>query len=125
MHTLHDFGVPLDAGATAIYSGNQYLVGFVQKFGLAKAADVAGEIGVWDGQAFRFRWPDGALLPARLLARYGISPAKVIPAVKDAVSKLEAIYDLQARNASYASPAEMFEALRLTEETQASAARPA
>eukprot|EP00966_Prymnesium_polylepis_P184028 4265282-Prymnesium_polylepis.1 len=84
-HTLDvsEFGVPLDAGATSIFSGNQYLVSFVNTFHLARADDGGKDvIGLWDGNRFRFQWPDNVLLPARLVARYGLSPARVISAVK-------------------------------------------
>ena len=118
-----EFVVPLDAGATAIFSRNEYLTSFVNTFGLVKASDGGGKdvIGLWDGTRFRFEWPDGPALPARLLARYGLSPLRVIKAVKSAVDKLCAIYALQANNSSWSSPAELFEALGLKALTQVSA----
>ena len=120
-HTLDAsvFGVPLDAGATDIFSKNKYLVSFVERFGLAKAVESGKDvIGLWDGNGFRFQWPDTALLPARILARYGPSPLHVIKAVDDAVGRLLRIYDLQERNVSFASPEALFDALQLTNLTQ-------
>ena len=123
-HTLDAkiFGVPIDGGATSIFSKNKYLVSFVEKFGLAKAQDSGKDvIGLWDGRGFRFKWPDTSLLPARILARYGLSPLHVIAAVNEAVDRLDAIYDLQARNQSFASPEALFDRLNLTSLTQRSA----
>ena len=116
--------VPIDAGATDIFSQNEYLVSFVKRFGLAKAHDQGGKdiIGLWDGDGFRFRWPDSALLPAHIVARYGLSPLHLVSAVKKAVSKLTRIYELQAHNQSFASPQALFDALGLLDLTQNSAA---
>ena len=45
-HTLDAkiFGVPIDGGATSIFSKNKYLVSFVEKFGLAKAQDSGKDV---------------------------------------------------------------------------------
>ena len=110
--------------ATSIFSKNKYLVSFIERFHLAKAKDDGDKhvLGLWDGAAFRFRWPDSALLPARILARYGTSPLRLIEAVKSAVDHLLDVYDLQSQNVSFSSPEALFDALRLTNLTQASAA---
>ena len=124
-HTLdaNIFGVPLDAGATSIFSKNKYLVSFVQKFHLNKASDDGKHVlGLWDGAAFRFRWPDSSLLPVHILARYGPSPLRLIQAVTSAVDRLLHVYELQAQNVSFPSPADLMDALKLTALTQSSAA---
>lgn len=125
-HTLDAnlFGVPLDAGATSIFSKNKYLVSLIERFGLRKADDHGGKqvIGLWDGSGFRFRWTESSLLlPVHIVARYGPSPLRLIEAVDSAVQRLLGVYDLQARNVSFGSPEELFDALQLTELTQRSA----
>lgn len=123
-HTLaaSELGVRIDAGATSIFSGNHYLVSFIERFGLTRAVDSGKSVlGLWDGNDLRFQWPDDALLPARLVERYGLSPARVIGSIKAAVANLNQIYDQQAKNVSYARPSDLFEALGLRNLTQISA----
>eukprot|EP01062_Namystynia_karyoxenos_P066194 TRINITY_DN60190_c0_g1_i1.p1 TRINITY_DN60190_c0_g1~~TRINITY_DN60190_c0_g1_i1.p1 ORF type:complete len:474 (+),score=156.17 TRINITY_DN60190_c0_g1_i1:66-1487(+) len=121
--TLQDYGVPVDWGATAISSLNDYLVSFIEKFNMTKQDSANGKdvIGLWDGQAFRFLWPDGAALPERIVARYGLTPLKAVEAVRGAVNKLKAVYGLQANGTSFDSPAALFDRLGLTPQTQQSA----
>jgi len=120
-YTISEFGhIRIDAGATAISTLNRYLVSIVHRFNLTHADDGVGELGLWDGGAFRFRWSEGRLLPLRMLARYGFNPLRIINAVRGAVSKLTSIYDLQDKGVSFATPAEMFQRLGLSDLTQRS-----
>ena len=117
-----EFGVPLDAGATAIFSRNEYLTAFIDAFRIEKAPSSGDEsIGVWDGDAFRFHWPDGPMLPARIIERYGASPVALIKEISDTVDKLCRVYEMQANGSSWTSPQALFDALELTALTQTSA----
>ena len=103
----------VDAGATSIFSGNRYLTEFITRFGLARAdPEPNATLGIWDGAAFRVRWPEDSTIPVRMLARYG-------PVVRAAIAKLNKIYDLQAANRTYASPEALLDALGLLPLTQA------
>lgn len=115
----------IDVGGTAIYSKNKYISGFARQFNLPPAQDDGTNdiIGIWDGQRIRIQldtdhvWWAGA----KAVLRYGLSPLRVIPAVRETVALFDQIYALQDRNRSFESPQEMLEALRLFNLTQVTA----
>ena len=112
-------GARVDAGATSIFSGNRYLANFITRFGLARAdPEPNATVGIWDGAAFRVRWPEDSTIPVRMLARYGSGVLKAVGVVRAAVAKLNKIYDLQAANRTFASPEALLDALGLLPLTQ-------
>lgn len=115
----------IDVGGTAIYSKNKYISSFAREFNLPSAQDDGTNdiIGIWDGQRIRIQldtdhvWWAGA----KAVLRYGLSPLRVIPAVRETVGLFDQIYAMQDLNRSFESPQEMLEALQLFNLTQVTA----
>ena len=113
----------VDGGATAISSLNEYLVNITTEAKLARRGGAGPDyLGIWDGSAFRFLSKEDPLpLGARLVARYGLAPAKVLPILRECVGNLSKIYALQRGGATFETPRAMLEALGLYDLTQVSA----
>ena len=145
-HTIDFGGLRIDAGATAISTLNEYLVGFVAKWGFDTDADdveargeAAGEgggegeaapadelgraarFGIWDGESFRVDTREGLALPLTVAERYGFSPLRSVSAVREAAGGLGLIYAMQAEGRWFSSPSEMFAALGILNFTQVTA----
>ena len=109
-----------DGGATAISSLNEYLMNATA--GMQRRDDTGGDLGVFDGATFRFLSSERALpLAARVVARYGFAPARVLPALKQTVHNLSRVYDLQRADVAFDTPESLFRALGLYELTQVTA----
>ncbi|CAE7349694.1 FLCY [Symbiodinium sp. CCMP2592] len=118
--------VTVDVGGTAIYSRNRYVSGFAKHFGLQPQAGddgVNSDIGIWDGSKFRVQVDSDSRLDmgANVLFRYGFSPLRVIPAVRNAVDGFDKIYDLQEGQKSFETRAALLDALGVFNLTQTSA----
>lgn len=63
-------------------------------------------IGIWDGERMRIELDMSSELRtgARALLRYGLSPLRVIPAVRDTVSRFDSIYEMQDAGKSFETP---------------------
>ncbi|CAJ1419526.1 unnamed protein product [Effrenium voratum] len=124
-YTQRFANVTVDVGGTAIYSKNRYMAGFAKSFGLQPSADddLNSLIGIWDGQSMRteLNMDSMAMSALKLLFRYGLSPLRVIPVVREAVGHFDGIYDLQGAGQSFETPAELLRALRVFNLTQTSA----
>lgn len=116
-------GVLIDEGATSVSTLNTYLVGWMREFNISRTSPPRRELGIWDGRAFRFRADDASrLFLARVLWRYGMSPLRLRNILRDTVSNLTAVYELQSAGAAFDSPAQLLRALGLFSATQSTAA---
>jgi len=132
-HTIDFGGLRLDAGATAISTLNEYLVGFVSKWGFEtdsddnEAAPPADELGraarfgIWDGASFRVDTREGLALPITVADRYGLSPLRSVKAVREAAGGLGGVYKMQAEGRWFETPSDMFAALGILNFTQVTA----
>ena len=115
----------VDVGGTAIYSKNKYVSGFAKLFNLPPEDENSTNdvIGIWDGSKIRIELDTDSswLAGAKALLRYGLSPLRIIPAVRETVKKFDRIYELQDQNRSFSSPTELLMALGLFNLTQVSA----
>lgn len=128
--------VPLEIGASILYSGNQHLVTVIDKLKLHAGPPVfdsdEGTTGIWDGHRLVFQSSPWSLVTAfRVLWRYGWGMFKLRRVVRATLDNFTKIYALQTGTASgsssssssglaFETPEALWEALGLFDLTQLS-----
>lgn len=117
--------VPLEIGASILYSGNKHLMDVIAALGLHAGPPVfsGGTTGIYDGHRLVFHSSPWNLVTAlRVFWRYGFwSMLKLRRLVRATLDKFEKIYDLQdTQQQVYDTPAALWEALGLGDLTKVS-----
>lgn len=116
--------VPLEIGASILYSGNKHLVDAIAALGLHSGPPVfaGGTTGIWDGDRLVFHSSPWDLVTAlRVFWRYGFwSMLKLRRLVRATLAKFEKVYALQDAEEAYDTPAALWAALGLGDLTQVS-----
>jgi len=128
--------VPLEIGASILYSGNNHLVTAIDKLKLHAGPPVFdsddGTTGIWDGNRLVFQSSPWSLVTAfRVLWRYGWGMFKLRRVVRATLDKFTQIYGLQngtlsgsssssSNGLAFETPEALWEALGLFDLTQLS-----
>jgi len=122
--------VPLEIGASILYTGNEHLMTAVRTLKLHAAPPVfeseAGTSGIWDGSRLVFQSSSWSFLTAmRVLWRYGLGMFRLRRVVRQTLRKFRQIYALQGTAGSpvrvaYETPEALWGALDLLHLTKVS-----
>ena len=98
-------GSSMELGAGIAYSGNKYMSGWVDEFGLEKRKPPEDIFGLWNGKQFVFQKSKSSnVTAAKLFARYGSDLLVLRSAVYELLAKFDDIYPAQEIGRCFETP---------------------